>query len=176
MTEIPKDIQKRLIHFQEAVEKHFSFLAGYGYNLRKIESGRTKNFHYYFCHFEFNNGDTSIRVNFSTDIIKGHTIGFPKLEQRPIVDNQISCFVSNAKARMGVSCLAETKYPEWSPDNFTIDLSSKTAKSEITRVVQNYTTFFHDKLVGVLKKEKMYNCYTDRFNDKIFEEIIYANK
>jgi hypothetical protein len=176
-TIIPADINDRLLYFDNEVKKYFSFLSDFDYSLEDIKVGQSENFLDFFSHIKFKNGKTSISIHFSTDTIKGATTAFPKTKQRPNADSQVSCFISDDKAFMSVYNLIETKYPTLQPsDNFTIPLISKDVKAEITRVIINYSNFFRDKLTQVLKKEKMYDCYTDRFFDKVFKEINYVDK
>lgn len=175
MTILPDSINDNLNFFQNQVKKYFPFLATFGFTIDKIETGRSENFLDYYCNFHFKNGDTSISINFSTDIVNGHKTAFPKIEQRPVVDSQISCFISDNNAFMSVDSFAKTMYKELTLDKFTIPIGTSNLQSEITNVIESYSSFFQDKLTDVLKKKKIYNCYTDRFNDKVFNEIIYAD-
>jgi hypothetical protein len=59
-------------------------------------------------------------------------------------------------------------------ENFIIKVDSGDIKEEITRVVYNYNDFFKIYLTDVLSKEKIYDCYIDRFYDKVFKEINYS--
>jgi hypothetical protein len=170
---IPTDINKRLLYFQDEVKKHFSFLSDYNFTLDKTETGRA-NFLEYYAKFLFKNGDTTLDISFMTDIINGHSTRFPNEKQKPVIDNLVSCTIADSKAFMGVSNFAEAKYPSIPQDSFTIKLNANDINSEITRVVHNYSDFFRDNLTAVLKKEKIYDCYTDRFYDKVFKEITYS--
>ena len=171
--EIPEDIYGRLKHFQDEVNKHFSFLTDFNYVLENLEIGRTDAFLNYFCNFSYRNGDTLIRIDYSTDIIKGQTLAFPKEKQRPVVDNLVSCSISDPNAFMSVGQFAEETQANLPQDHFSISLDTKNAKEAITRVVKNYSNFFQDNLASVLKKEKIYDCYIDRFYDKVFKEKHY---
>ena len=172
-SQIPTNINDRLLHFQDEVKKHFLFLTEFNYSLEKIETGRTDNFLDYYCNFSYQNGDTSVRVNYSTDIINGQSIAFPQVEQRPVIDDLVSCFISDSNAFMSIAQFAQETQPKLSEDYFTIGQNGKDIKKEITRVVQNYAHFFGNHLSDVLQKKKIYNCYTDRFYDKVFEEKHY---
>lgn len=172
---IPTNINIRLIYFQEEVKKHFSFLTDYGFTLYKIETGRA-NFLEYYSKFLFKNGETSLDISFMTDIINGHSTKFPQEKQKPIIDNLVTCTIADSNAFMSVSNFVRTKYPSIPQDNFSIKLDAKDINIEITKVVRNYSDFFHENLVPVLKKEKIYACYTDRFFDNVFKEIIYNNQ
>ena len=170
---IPLEINNRILHFQSEVIKHFAFLADYNYIPDKIEIGRTENFFEYYSKFCFKNGDTSINIDFETDIINGHTIKFPQVKQKPVIDSLVSYSISDKIAFMSIECYIEEKHPEILKDGFNISINSQNIKEEITRVVENYSTFFQNNLVSVLKKEKIFDCYTDRFYDKVFKEIPY---
>jgi hypothetical protein len=93
---ISADINDRLLHFQEEVKKCFLFLTHFNYSLEKIETGRTNNFLNYYCNFSYQNSDTSISVDYSTDIINGQTIAFPQVEQKPVIDDLVSCSISDS--------------------------------------------------------------------------------
>ncbi|MBL7937430.1 MAG: hypothetical protein JNM51_16610 [Bacteroidia bacterium] len=173
---IPTIINDRILHFEQEVKKYFTFLSDYVYTIDKIEKGRSVNFLDYFCNLKFKSDETSISINFSTDIIEGHTSAFPKSDQRPVIDSIVSCSISDLKALMIVSSFIETKHPEFKLEALNIRLDQTDVKSEVTKVVFNYSEIFKNNLVEVLKKEKMYNCYTDRFYDKFFEEINYIHK
>jgi|JI10StandDraft_1071094.scaffolds.fasta_scaffold134731_3 hypothetical protein len=173
---IPTIINDRISHFEQEVKKYFSFLSDYGFTIDEIEKGRSVNFLDYFCNLKFKNDETCISINFSTDIIEGHTSAFPKAEQRPVVDSIVSCSISDPKALMIVSSFIETKHPEFKLEVLNVRLNQTDVKSEVTKVVFNYCEIFKNDLVNVLRKEKIYNCYTDRFYDKFFEEINYLHK
>jgi len=169
---IPKEINERLTYFQDEVKKQFAFLTEFAYSLDEIDMGR-EDFLEYYSKLIFKNGNTSININYETDIIKGHTLRFPEVKERPVIDNLISCFITDPNAFLSVSSFAESKQLLPSTKYFNIELNAININDEILRVVRNYSTFFQDNLVAVLKKEKIYNAYTDRFYDKIFKEIHY---
>lgn len=173
---IPGVINERLIHFQNEVNKNFSFLNDFGYALDKIENGQAENFLNYFSNFSFRNRETKISVDFSTDIINGMRTAFPNLkeEELPAFDNNIYCSIYDTNALMSIFSFIETQFPEISTDNFTIKVTAVNIKNEITRVTENYSDFFRTYLTDVLKKNKIYDCYTDRFYDKVFKEIRYS--
>ena len=171
--QIPTDINKRITHFENEVARLFSFLNDFSYIPQQIEKGKTETFNEYFSKFCFKNGDTSITIEFTTDIINGHTIAFPQVKERPVIDNLISCFITDKNAFMSVSDFAEAKHLKISDDYFGIKLNTKNIQEEITRVLNNYSDLFRNNLIDVLNKEKIYNCYTDRFYDKVFKEIHY---
>ena len=172
---IPEEINERLIHFQNEVNTNFSLFSDFGYTLDKIENGRSENFLDYYSKFSYRNKDTEISIDFSTDIINGMKTAFPKLKERelPAVNNSIYCSICDANALMSIHSFIETKFPEISIEDFTIKLDIVNIKDEITRVIKNYSDFFRTHLVDVLQKNKMYECYTDRFYDKVFKEIHY---
>jgi len=172
---IPGVINERLIHFQNEVNKNFSFLNDFGYALDKIENGRAENFLNYFSNFFFRNGETKISVDFSTDNINGIRTAFPNLkeEELPVFDNNVSCSIHDTNAFMSIDNFIETQFPEISTDNFTIKVTAVNIKNEITRIIENYSDFFRTYLTDVLQKNKIYDCYTDRFYDKVFKEIHY---
>jgi hypothetical protein len=170
---IPADINDRLLHFQEEVKKCFLFLTDFNYSLEKIETGRTDNFLNYYCNFFYQNGDTSVSVDYSTDIINGQTIAFPQVEQKPVIDDLVSCSISDSNAFMSIDQFARETQPKLSEDYFTIGQNRKGIKEEITRVVENYAHFFRNHLYDVLQRKKIYDCYIDRFYDKVFEEKHY---
>lgn len=161
-----------LIHFQGEVNKHFAFLADFDYAPDKIETGRSENFLDYFCNFSYVNGETSVSIDYSTDIINGRTIAFPQLEQEhwPVYNDIISCSVSDSKAYMSVDCFAQKVQKDLPDGYFIIAPGSNDIKGEIGRVVLNYSIFFQSHLTEVLKKVKIYSCYIDRFYDLVFEE------
>jgi hypothetical protein len=171
--EITPDISDRLKHFQQEIDKYFSFLADFDYVLQNIGIGRTEIFLDYYCNLRYKNGDTLLSIDYSTDIINGQTIAFPDEKQRPVIDNLVSCFISDPNAFMSISQFAEETQPNLPSDYFSISLHGKDIKEEISRVVKNYSNFFRENLVDVLKKEKIYDCYTDRFYDKVFKEKHY---
>ena len=172
---LPVVINERFTHFQNEVNKNFSFLYDFGFALDKIENGRTENFLNYFSNTSFINRETKIRIDFSTDIISGMKTAFPNLkgEDLPVFDNNIYCSISDNNAFMSIDNFIETRFPKISKDYFTIKITSVDIKNEITRVIENYSDFFRTYLTDVLKKEKIYDCYTDRFYDKVFKEIHY---
>ncbi len=168
---IPQNINERLLHFQTEVKQYFSFLNDYGYILSKIEIGQKENFLNYYCNFSFLNGKTFISIDYSTDIIKGQTLAFPQVKQRPVFDNLISCSISKDDAYMSVGQFIEISQSQMTVNDFSIPIDSKNIFDDITKVVRNYSSFFQNNLADVLLKKKMYNCYTDRFYKKIFEEV-----
>ena len=170
---IPADINERMIHFKEEVKKYFSFLADFGYCIEKVEAGRTENFLDYYCNIAYNNGDTHIRVDYSTDIINGRMMAFPKEKQRPVIDDLIFCAIRDPNAYMVISQFAEEAHFNLPKDCFSISVKTDNIRAEITRVLQNFSDFTRTHLRDVLKKEKIYDCYTDRFYDKVFKEKHY---
>jgi len=170
---IPEDIKERLNHFREEATKHFSFLADFNYLLDTIEIGRTETFLDYNCNLSYRNGDTLITIDYSTDIIKGMRTAFPKENESPVIDDRISCSISDLNAFMSIDSFAAETQPNLPQDYFSITLNTKNLKDGITRVVKNYSNFFQENLVSVLRKEKIYDCYTDRFYDKVFKEKHY---
>jgi hypothetical protein len=172
--QIPANIQNRLNHFTEEVNRNFHFLSHLGFQLEKIESGRTDNFLDYYCYFSYQNGDTTISIRYSTDIINGQTTALPQVDQRPIIDNQVSCSISDSNAFMNVSQFAQITQPKLPENYFTIEKTSDNIKADITKVVQNYAHFFNEHLNDVLQKKKIYNCYVDRFYDTVFNEKHYC--
>jgi hypothetical protein len=173
ITPIPDDINKRLIIFQDNISKYFSFLTVYGYSLEKIEAGRKTPLLDYYCELIYKNFDTTIGISYNTDILKGSLIAFPNEKERPVIDNLISCYISDPNAYMSISKFAETIQPMISPDKFTIDIAAENIIYEIERVVSNYSDFFQNYLIDVLRKQKIYNCYTNRDYDRVFEEKHY---
>jgi hypothetical protein len=169
---IPININERLTHFEKEVKVKFSFLVDYGYILKSLLKGRTENFLDYFCKFDFEKEDTSIRIYYSTDILNGNLIAFPQEKERPLTDNNISCFISDKNAFLSVGQFAETIVQK-PKDAFWINMEASDIQMEISRVVKNYNQFFQDHLMDVIRQEKMYDCYTDRFYDKVFKEIHY---
>jgi hypothetical protein len=170
---IPINISNRVMHFKKKIENRFSFLVDFNYLLEKIEIGRTNDFLNYYCNFSYQNGDTFVRIEYSTDIINGQTIAFPHVEQKPIYDNVISCFISDSNSFMSIDLFAKETQSTLSDDYFKIAQNEEIVKQEIARVVENYVSFFRNHLVAVLQKKKIYNCYIDRFYDKVFEEKHY---
>jgi hypothetical protein len=170
---IPIEINERLIHFKNEVKTNFDFLLAAGYVLKSMLTGRTENFLNYFCNFEFGKDNTLISIDYRTDIIKGQTIAFPEVKERPSTDNSISCFISDQNAFLTVEEFAENIVHRASKEVFWINLDSLDIKIEITRVVKNYSRFIQENLMDVVRQEKMYDCYTDRFYDKVFKEIHY---
>ena len=168
---IPDIIHDRLVHFNNETSNHFSFLYKEGYDLHLKEKGRTDNFLDYYSKFEFRKGDTSLRVYYSTDIIRRHRIAFPKLEH-PTEDNSISCFISDDKAFMTVDLYAETVIPGFPKEQFEFD-SSANIQSEISRIVKSYSSFVEEQLMNVIRREKIYSCYVDRDYEKVFKEFNY---
>ena len=167
---IPNNIKERLVHFQEEVKKYFSFLANYGYSHDKVEMGRKDLLLDYYCEIIFKNGNTKISIGYSTDALNGSQIAFPDVKEKPIFDNLISCYISDSNAFMSIRSFAEAKLPA---GHFLIPLNVENLDFEISRVLKNYADFFQNNLIDVLKKDKIYDCHTDRFNDKIFKEINY---
>jgi hypothetical protein len=170
---IPSDVSERLLHFQEQVQKHFSFLIEFNFCLEEIKRGQS-DFLEYYSKFIFKKDDLIIDICFTTDIIKGHTTKFPQVQQKPVIDNLVSCFISDTKALMSVECFAETMNSAHSETDFSIDIKSENVKDEVSRVVVKYSDFIQKHLVDVLTKEKMYDCYTNRFYEKIFKEFHYT--
>ncbi len=157
------------------MSEHFSFLKDFNYSLNGEQSGRTENFRDYFSEFTFANGDTVIGIHFSTDIIEGMKISFPrqKQEELPVVDSSITCWIHDKNALMTIHSYIETKFPDIPTDDFTIRLGSPDLEIEIARVTRNFSNFFKNNLKSVLEKKVIYDCYTDRFYDKVFKEIHY---
>jgi len=172
---IPIEFKKRLLFFKNMVSEQFSFIQDFNYILDKVEIGQKENFKDYFFEFTYANGDTVIKIHFSTDIINGIKMAFPKSEEKelPGVDSQITCFICDKNAFMSIDSFIETKFPEISTDDFTIKSGSSDLELEIIRVVKNYSNFFKTNLTAVLEKRTIYDCYTDRFYDKVFKEIRY---
>jgi len=98
---------------------------------------------------------------------------FPKENESPVIDDRISCSISDLNAFMSIDSFAAETQPNLPQDYFSITLNTKNLKDGITRVVKNYSNFFQENLVSVLRKEKIYDCYTDRFYDKVFKEKHY---
>ena len=173
--QIPLEFKNRLLFFQDQAKNQFSFLQDFGYSLDKIESGQTENFRDYFSELTFSNGETIIKIHFSTDIINGSKTAFPKLkdEELPAVDTSITCSIWDKNAFMSIHSYAEAKFPEISKENFTIKLGSPNLEKEIEKVTKNYSDFIRTNLKAVLEKKLIYDCYTDRFYDKVFKEINY---
>lgn len=174
-SEIPLQFKERLLHFRNQVHEHFDFLKEFEFKLDNEQNGRTENFKDYFSKCGYINGDTVLKINFSTDIVNGMKTAFPKLkeEELPSVDNQITCFIWDKAAFMSIHSYIDSKFPEISADNFTIKLETSDVEKEISRVVKNYSDFFKSNLISVLEKKIIYECYTDRFFDKVFKEIHY---
>src|ERR1035437_10682178 len=170
---IPKDIEERLKYFQEEVEKYFSFLSKYGYILDKVETGRKDHLLDYYCELTFINGTTKIWINYDTDILNGSLIAYPNEEQRPVIDNFISINIIDPNAFMDINQFAETIHSKYHVDDFSIEIDIENINYEITRVLKNFADFFQSNLVEVLKKQKIYECLTNRFYEKIFREIPY---
>jgi len=173
--QIPLHIEKRLSFFKNQVNERFSFLKDFNYFLNSEQSGRTENFKDYFSEFRFANGDTVISVHFSTDIIEGMKMSFPRLKQEelPVVDSSITCFIRDKNALMSVDDYVELKFPDIPADDFRINLGSPDLEIEIAKVTKNFSSFFKANLKSVLEKEVIYDCYTDRFYNKVFKEIHY---
>jgi hypothetical protein len=176
MNNIPDEFEQRLYFFEGEVRNCFSWLYEYGYILDTIETNRTENFLDYYSVLSYKNENTIIKIHYSTDIINGIKTAFPKLEkdQLPFVDNQISCSIRDNNALMSIASFVEAKFPNIPMENFIIKVDSGDIKEEITRVVYNYNDFFKIYLTDVLSKEKIYDCYIDRFYDKVFKEINYS--
>ncbi|MEI7724501.1 MAG: hypothetical protein WCK09_05310 [Bacteroidota bacterium] len=172
---IPIEFESSLLFFKSQMYHYFSFLQDYNFTLTKEESGQTKTFKDYFIDFTFTNGDTVIKIHFCTDIINGRKTAFPKLkdEELPGVDSQITCSIWDKNAFMSMHSFIETKFPEISKASFTIILGCPDLDMEIKRVTKNYSDFIKTNLTEVLEKNTIYDCYTDRFYDKIFKEIHY---
>jgi hypothetical protein len=173
--QIPLQFKTRFLLFKNQVREHFDFLKDYKFKLDKEENGRTENFKDYFLKFTYINGDTVLNIHFSTDIVNGMKTAFPKLrdEELPVVDSQITCSIWDKAAIMIIPNYIELKFPEISSDNFTIKPGSSDLEKQISRVVKNYSDFFQSNLISVLEKKIIYDCYTDRFYDKVFKEIHY---
>ena len=173
--QIPYEFRTRLLFFKNQVHERFDFLKDFEFKLDKEENGRTENFKDYFFELTYVNGDTVLKIHFSTDIINGMKTAFPKLkeEELPEVGSQITCSIWDKAAFMSIDSYIESKFPEISDDNFSIKLASPDLEKEISRVVKNYSDFFKTNLTSVLEKKLIYDCYTDRFYDKVFKEIHY---
>lgn len=169
------EFKDRLDFFSNLAREQFSFLQDYNFTLDKEESGQTENFQDYFLELTYTNGETVIKIHFSTDIVNGTKTAFPKLKDNelPVVDSQITCSIWDTNAFMSVHCYIETRFPEISAETFRIKLGSSDLKSEITRVTKNFSDFFKANLISVLERNVMYDCYTDRFYDKVFKEVHY---
>ena len=167
--------EDRLTFFSKLTKELFSFLHDYDFSLDKEESGQTENFQDYFSELTYKNGETVIKIHFSTDVINGMKRTFPKLNDNelPVVDSQITCTIWDTNAFMSVHIYIETMFPEIPVDTFTIKLGSLDLNSEITRVLKNYAEFFKANLTSVLEGKIIYDCYTDRFYDNVFKEIHY---
>jgi hypothetical protein len=172
---IPIEFESSLFFFKSQVYKYFSFLQDYKFTLTSEESGRTKTFKDYFIELSFTNGDTVIKIHFSTDIINGWKIAFPELkdDELPCVDSQITCSIWDKNAFMSIHSFVEAKFPEIPKDRFKIILGCPDLDKEIKRVTKNYGEFIETNLTEVLEKKTIYDCYTDRFYDKIFHQIHY---
>jgi hypothetical protein len=173
--QIPIEFKDRLAFFFNLAKEQFSFLQNYNFSLDKEESGQTENFKDYFLELTFTNGDTVIKINFSTDIINGMKTAFPSLKKNelPVVDSQITCAVWDTNAFMSIDSYVETRFPEISGETFRIKLGVSDLKSEIARVTKSFSDFFKVNLILVLEKKVIYDCYTDRFYDKVFREVHY---
>jgi hypothetical protein len=171
---IPKEFNERLLFFKDLVKDQFSFLQKFNFSLDKEESGQKENFKEYFFEFTYKNVDTVIKINFSTDIINGVKKTFPKQkdEELPVVDSQMWCAIWDKNAFMSVNSYIDEKFPDISKDHFIIKFGAD-LKPELTRVTKNYSEFFKANLISVLEKKVIFKCYTDRFYDKIFQEIRY---
>ena len=172
---IPIEFKNRLLFFLNQVKEKFLFLQDFGYSLDKEEVGQTDNYKDYFSEFTFTNGETVIKVHFSTDIINGIKTAFPKLmdNELPSVDSQITCSIWDKNAFMSIHCYIEAKFPEISSNEFKIGIDSQDLESEISRTTKNYSDFIKTNLTSVLEKKIIYDCYTDRFYGKVFKEIQY---
>jgi len=173
--QIPIEFENRLVFFKSQVKIRFSFLEDFNFTLTKEERGQTETFKDYFIEFTFTNGETVIKIHFNTDIINGRKTAFPELkdDELPCVDSQITCFIWDKNAFMSVHSYVEYKFPEISAESFTIS-GSTDLESEIKRVTINYGDFIKTNLTEVLEKKTIYDCYTDRFYDKIYKEIHYC--
>jgi hypothetical protein len=158
------------------VNEHFDFLKEFDFIMNKEQYGRTENFKDYFSEITYKNEDTVLKIHFSTDIIDGRKQAFPKLkeEELPVVDSQITCSIWDKTAFMSIASYIESKFPEISKENFTIKLGSSVIEKDISRVTKNYSDFIKSNLTSVLEKKLIYDCYTDRFYDKVFKEIHYS--
>jgi hypothetical protein len=169
------EFKDRLDFFSNLAREQFSFLQDYNFTWDKEESGQTENFQNYFLELTYTKGEIVIKIHFSTDIINGMKTAFPKLKDNelPVVNSQVTCSIWDTNAFMSVDSYIETKFPEISNDTFKIKLGACDLKSEITRVTKNFSDFIKAKLSSVLEGKVIYDCYTDRFYDKIFKEIHY---
>ena len=141
----------------------------------KEVNGQTDNFKDYFFEYTYSNGDTILKIKFSTDIINGMKTVFQQLkeEELPAVDSQITCSIWDKNAFMSIHSYIETKFPELPNETFAINRDAFDLTSEILRVTKNYSDFFRANLTPVLEKKMIFDCYTDRFYDKVFKEIHY---
>ena len=173
--QILTQFEDRLTFFSKLTKEQFSFLHQYDFSLDKEERGQTENFQDYFSELTYKNGETIIKIHFSTDVINGMKKAFPNLSDNelPIVDSQITCSIWDTNAFMSVHNYIKTIFPEIQGDTYTIELDTFDLNSEISRVLRNYAEFFKANLTSVLEGKVIYNCYTDRFYDKVFKEIHY---
>jgi hypothetical protein len=170
--DIPSPVLPRMLHFQDEAIKQFSFLSDFNYGPGIVEVKRNENFLYYYCSITFLNHETSVSINYSTDLINGHKTAFPQLTERPSNDNIIFCSINDPNAYMDVELYANKIRHGVSTNYFTID-DQLDINMEITRVVKNYSDFISNSLTDVLNKKKIYSCYIDRFYDEVFKEINY---
>jgi len=173
--QIPTKFKDRLDFFSNLASEQFSFLQDYNFALDKEESGQTENFQDYFLELTYKKRETVIKIHFSTDIINGMKTVFSKLKDNelPVVDSQITCSIWDTNAFMSVHSYIETRFPEISDETFRIKQGTSDLKSEISRVTKNFSDFIKANLTPVLERKVIYDCYTDRFYDKVFKEIHY---
>jgi hypothetical protein len=173
-TIIPNEIQERLRFFEDEVKKYFLFLSeDYNYSLDTIETGRRTLLLDYYCDLIFKNGSSIINISYSTDILNGSLTAFPAVKQRPGIDTLISCNISDISAYMNVSEFALTTQPALNSNLFSIAPDTENITGAISSILINYSNFFKNNLVEVLKKQKIYSCYINRFDEKVFEEKSY---
>ena len=172
---IPIEFQDRLDFFSKLAREEFSYLQDYNFTLEKEESGQTVNFHDYFLELSYSKEETVIKIHFSTDIINGIKTAFAKLKDNelPVVDSQITCSIWDKNAFMSVHSYIETRFPEITNETFRIKPGASEIKSEIIKVTKNFSNFIKANLTSVLEGKVIYDCYTDRFYDKVFKEIHY---
>jgi hypothetical protein len=173
--QIPFEFNTRLLFFKNQVNECFNFLNDYNFEWDKEEKGQTENFNDYFLGLTYTNEGTYLNIHFSTDIVNGMKTAFPQLkeEELPGVDSQIICSIWDKNAFTSVHTYAEIRFPQMSNDKFTIDKGASELNVEIARVTKNYSDFFKANLISLLEKKLTYDCYTDRFYDKVFKEIHY---
>jgi hypothetical protein len=165
----------RLEFFSRSAKEQFSFLNDYDFSLNKEERGQTEKFEDYFSELTYIKGKIAIKIHFSSDIINGMRKAFPKLndDELPVLDSQITCSIWDPNAFMSVHSYIEKMFPETPVGTYTIELGTLDLNSEITRVLKKYAEFFKAHLTSVLEGNIIYDCYTDRFYDKVFKEIHY---